>query len=49
MGRGKGYYDKYLSQNDFSALKIGVCYKEQLVDEIPVEKHDVMMDVVIYK
>ena len=49
MGRGKGYYDKYLSQSEFSALKIGVCYSEQLVPHIPVEPHDVPMDVVIYK
>lgn len=49
MGRGKGYYDKYLSQSDFSALKIGVCYREQLVPHIPTEPHDVSMDVVIYK
>ena len=49
MGRGKGFYDKYLSQSDFSALKIGVCYSEQLVPHIPTEPHDVPMDVVIYK
>jgi 5-formyltetrahydrofolate cyclo-ligase len=49
MGRGKGYYDRYLSQSDFSALKIGVCYREQIVPEIPAEPHDVPMDVVIYK
>ena len=49
MGRGKGYYDKYLSQSDFLALKIGVCYSEQLVPHIPTESHDVAMDVIIYK
>ena len=49
MGRGKGFYDKYLSQDGVRALKIGVCYSEQLVDEIPIEPHDVTMDVVIYK
>lgn len=49
MGRGKGYYDKYLSQSGFAALKIGVCYREQLVPHIPTEPHDVPMDVVIYK
>lgn len=48
-GRGKGYYDKYLSQSDFAALKIGVCYREQLVPHILTEPHDVPMDVVIYK
>ena len=49
MGRGKGFYDRYLSQGGFKALKIGVCYREQIVDDIPVEPHDVAMDVVIYK
>jgi 5-formyltetrahydrofolate cyclo-ligase len=49
MGRGKGYYDKYLSQSDFAALKIGVCYREQLVPHIPTESHDVKMDTVIYR
>lgn len=48
MGRGKGFYDKYLSKNEFRALKIGVCFKEQVLDGLPVEPHDVKMDVVIY-
>lgn len=46
MGRGKGYYDKYLSQSGFRATKVGVCYAHQLVAELPVEPHDVPMDVV---
>ena len=49
MGRGKGFYDKYLSQKEFRGLKIGVCYNEQIVDELPVEPHDVRMDSVIHK
>lgn len=49
MGRGKGFYDRYLAQSGFAALKIGVCYREQLVPDIPAEPHDVPMDVVIYK
>ena len=49
MGRGKGYYDKYLSQSDFAAMKIGVCYREQVVESIPTEPHDVKMDTVIYR
>ena len=42
MGHGKGYYDKYLSH--CPALKIGVCYKEQLLDEIPSTPLDIKMD-----
>ena len=49
MGRGKGFYDRYLSQCGSRALKIGVCYSEQIVDDIPTEPHDVAMDTVIYK
>ena len=44
MGHGKGYYDKYLSR--CPAYKIGTCYKEQLLDEIPVTDNDIKMDIV---
>ncbi|WP_295937202.1 5-formyltetrahydrofolate cyclo-ligase [uncultured Alistipes sp.] len=47
MGRGRGYYDKYLSQSGLRAVKIGVCYAHQLVPELLVEPHDVFMDCVI--
>ena len=49
MGRGKGYYDKYMSSDGFRAIKIGVCYPCQLVDGLPVEVHDIRMDKVVYK
>lgn len=45
LGRGKGFYDRLLGTTD--ATKIGVGYEFQLVDEIPVEPHDVRMDMVI--
>ena len=47
MGRGRGYYDKYLSQSGFRGVKAGVCYAHQLVVELPVELHDVFMDYVV--
>lgn len=46
-GRGKGYYDKYLTKAGFRALKIGICFKKQLFDNIPTEPHDATMDIVI--
>lgn len=46
-GRGRGYYDKYLSSADFRGFKIGVCYGCQLFEELPVEPHDVRMDMVV--
>lgn len=47
-GRGKGYYDKYLSREGFRAVKIGICYTEQLAESIPNEPHDITMDCVIF-
>lgn len=45
LGRGKGFYDRLLGE--VKATKIGVGYEFQLVDEIPVEDHDVPMDIII--
>ena len=47
MGRGKGYYDKYMSLPGFAARKIGVCYEVQIVPHLPTEEHDVPMDAVV--
>lgn len=45
VGRGKGYYDRLL--NNTRAIKIGVAYDFQLVDEIDTDSHDVAVDYVI--
>jgi 5-formyltetrahydrofolate cyclo-ligase len=45
LGRGKAYYDKFL--NLTNALKIGICFDFQLVDEVPAGMHDLAMDMVI--
>lgn len=46
LGRGKGYYDRFLPLLT-NTYKIGVCYPSRLLDEIPVDDHDIMMDEVI--
>ncbi len=45
LGRGKGYYDRFLS--NFTGYKIGLCYDFQKLDFIPTEKFDVKMDKII--
>lgn len=45
LGRGKGYYDRLLSRT--RATCIGVCYKCQLVEQIPAEPHDRIMHYVV--
>lgn len=46
MGRGKGYYDRFLAQCT-NAYKIGVCYPWQIVEKVPTDEHDIAMDCVI--
>lgn len=46
LGYGGGFYDKFLNKND-KVLKIGISFSEQIVDYIPCEKHDVIMDYII--
>ena len=45
LGRGGGFYDAYL--RNFHGPKIGICKQLQLVDELPVEDHDVKVDFVV--
>ncbi len=45
LGRGKGYYDKYLAT--FVGIKIGLCFSFQLLDELPSEKHDQKVDFIV--
>lgn len=47
MGRGKGFYDKYLVQLRSEAVKVGVCYAHQVVAELPTEEHDIAMDCIV--
>lgn len=46
IGYGLGYYDKFLKKVP-KAVKIGLCFDFQIVDEIPREEHDVAVDFVI--
>lgn len=47
MGRGKGYYDRFLSRLSPTTTKIGVCYPFQIQENIPTEPHDIRMDLVL--
>lgn len=45
LGRGGGYFDKLLAKTQ--AKTMGLCFKEQLVEKLPTEKHDLAMDFVL--
>ena len=44
LGYGGGYYDRFLALEAPQALRIGLCFDLQLVDQLPEEAHDVPMD-----
>lgn len=48
LGRGKGFYDKYMSAPDFRAYKVGVAFECQMFDELPFDSHDILMDEVVW-
>jgi 5-formyltetrahydrofolate cyclo-ligase len=47
LGRGAGFYDRFLSTIPATTIKIGVCFEFQRVSEVPHESHDVKMDAVV--
>lgn len=45
LGRGKGYYDRLLQQLDCPLY--GVCFPCQIMEQVPVEVHDINVNEVI--
>ena len=46
LGRGKGYYDRFLPKLK-NAKKIGICFDFQILEQVPTEKHDARVEKVI--
>jgi 5-formyltetrahydrofolate cyclo-ligase len=46
LGYGKGFYDKFL--HNYFKSKIGLCFKEQLLNKVPTEPHDQKIDKLFY-
>ena len=40
LGRGAGFYDRFLSQKGLGAVTCGLAFDEQGVDAVPVHDHD---------
>ena len=47
LGRGGGYYDRFFDHNRFHGTKCGLGFEEQLVDEIPMLEHDIVLDMLV--
>ena len=40
IGRGMGFYDRFLAQDDFLGLSCGLSFEEQIVERLPMLDHD---------
>ncbi len=45
LGRGKGFYDRLLSQ--ISGTKCGVGFDQQIIEGVPIESHDVPLNCIL--
>ncbi|KAG8459786.1 hypothetical protein KFE25_014349 [Diacronema lutheri] len=55
LGRGKGFYDRFLARLDVArrerglapSFKLGVGFAEQMAEAVPAEAHDIRMDAIV--
>lgn len=47
LGQGGGWYDRFLSRRRPGTVTIGIGFREQLVDVLPSEPHDVRLDHIV--
>ncbi len=45
IGTGGGYYDRFLACTQ--AMRVGLAYDFQLIDAVPFDVHDVVMDIIV--
>lgn len=43
IGRGMGFYDRFLCQRGFLGVSCGLAFEEQIVPDMPAQEHDVPM------
>jgi 5-formyltetrahydrofolate cyclo-ligase len=47
LGRGGGFYDRFLARVHPRAVKLGICFHAQLLPALPLEIHDHEVDQVV--
>ncbi len=40
LGRGAGFYDRFLASPYFRGLAVGLAFREQIVDQVPMQESD---------
>ncbi len=47
LGRGAGFYDRFLANPALRARKVGVGFACQVVERVPMEAHDAPLDAIV--
>jgi 5-formyltetrahydrofolate cyclo-ligase len=47
LGYGGGYYDRFLKNHAYRAIRIGLAFQLQMVDRLDLQPHDQLMDIII--
>ena len=47
IGRGAGFFDRFLAHRAARAIKIGIAFSFQIVESIPLDRYDVKLDLVV--
>jgi 5-formyltetrahydrofolate cyclo-ligase len=47
LGRGRGYYDRFLAHGEFRARKVGVCFATQVLAAFEMLPHDHPVDLLV--
>ena len=47
LGRGGGFFDRLLAGRAAGAFKLGICFSFQVLESVPTESHDIVMDAIV--
>ncbi|GMU21189.1 MAG: 5-formyltetrahydrofolate cyclo-ligase [Phycisphaerae bacterium] len=47
IGRGRGFYDRFLAHPDWHGVACGLALEEQVVHSVPVSDHDMQVDMLV--
>ncbi|MHC4443491.1 MAG: 5-formyltetrahydrofolate cyclo-ligase [Planctomycetota bacterium] len=47
IGRGRGFYDRFLAHEGWQGVSCGLAMEEQVVEEVPMSEHDMGIDMLV--
>jgi 5-formyltetrahydrofolate cyclo-ligase len=47
LGRGAGFYDRFLASHNFKGIRCGLAFEDQLMASVPIDEHDMRLDMLV--